>query len=256
MIDIGVNFTNSRFDDDRERVLARAADAGVTGMLLTGTCETESAKALSLARQYSGLWSTAGVHPHDAAQVSDDFISVLENLAAESQVKAIGECGLDFNRNFSPPEKQLEVFELQVQLAQKLDMPLFLHERDAFEQQLSVLYSVTGLKGVAHCFTGTQEQMLAYLDLGLYIGVTGWLCDPKRGKDLREAVTALPLSRLLLETDAPFLTPKTLPGKVRRNEPCYLPHIAEAVADIKQVAVSEVINASTENAKRLFDLPN
>lgn len=253
--DIGVNLTNSRFSDDVEQVIQRAQEVGVNGLLITGTSELESESALQLAKRYPDIcYSTAGVHPHDAVSVSDDFLSVLRQLAGQAQVKAIGECGLDFNRNFSPPDKQIEVFGLQLELATELDLPVFLHERDAFQHQTRMLSQVQGLQGVAHCFTGTTEEMMAYLDLGLYVGITGWLCDAKRGQSLREAVLELPLERLLIETDAPFLTPKDLPGKIRRNEPCNLPHIAQAIADIKGIEAFEVADVSTHNAKYLFNL--
>lgn len=251
--DIGVNLTNKRFHQDLDDVLQRAVEVGVSGILITGTCELESAAALSLAEEYSEhCWCTAGVHPHDAANVSDDFINSLKHLASQDKVKAIGECGLDFNRNFSPQDKQIEVFSRQLQLAQDLALPVFLHERDAFEQQVEILQQYSDLQGVTHCFTGTIEQMHRYLDLGLYVGVTGWLCDPKRGESLREAVKELPLEKLMIETDAPYLIPKGLPGKTRRNEPCYLPYIASAIAELKGVSIEAVAQASTQNAKSLF----
>lgn len=251
--DIGVNLTNKRFHKDLEDVLCRAKNVGVSGILITGTSEQESADALSLANNYSEqCWSTAGVHPHDAANVSEDFINNLNKLASHEKVIAIGECGLDFNRNFSPQDKQIEVFKQQLELAQELTLPVFLHERDAFEQQVKVLEQCSDLQGVTHCFTGTIEQMDCYLELGLYIGVTGWLCDPKRGFSLREAVKRLPLEKLMIETDAPYLTPKGLPGKIRRNEPCYLPHIASVIAELKGVPVEVVAQASTQNARSLF----
>ncbi|MCC2607059.1 TatD family hydrolase [Planctobacterium marinum] len=252
LFDIGVNLTNNRFNDDLQQVLARSKEAGVQGLLLTGTSEAESAAALNICHNYPDCWSTAGVHPHDAANVSENFIAQLRHLARDDKVLAIGECGLDFNRNFSPREAQLSVFQQQIELATELNLPLFLHERDAFDEQIKMLSAVNRLRGVAHCFTGTPAQMQAYLALGLYIGITGWVCDPRRGQDLQEAVKHLPLERLLLETDAPFLTPKTLPGKIRRNEPCYLPHIAETVADLKQISVEEVARAATHNAQTLL----
>lgn len=255
LFDIGVNLTNNRFNDDVDAVVQRARDVGVSGILITGTSEQESQSAFELCQQYPQYcWATAGVHPHDAAQVSASFITNLRNLASHKGVVAIGECGLDFNRNFSPQDVQIDVFKQQIQLALELELPLFLHERDAYAIQMDILSAVTNLKGVAHCFTGTTEQMQGYLSLGLYIGVTGWLCDPKRGETLREAVKQLPLDRLLLETDAPFLTPKTLPGKVRRNEPCYLPHIAATIAELKQVSVQDIAQASYANAQRLFGI--
>lgn len=251
--DIGVNLTNNRFADDLDEVIARARDAGVAGLLLTGTSVPESRMAQELNQRFAGYcWSTAGVHPHDAAKVSDDFIHHLRQLASQKNVVAIGECGLDFNRNYSPPEQQIEVFQQQLILSQELQLPLFLHERDAFQQQVSMLAAVSDLKGVAHCFTGSVSQMQAYLELGLHVGVTGWLCDAKRGAELREAVKVLPLERLLIETDAPFLTPKTLPGKIRRNEPCYLPHIAQTIAELKGVTIDEVAEASLSSAESLF----
>lgn len=259
LIDIGVNLTHTRFQDSLPEVLQRAESAGVSGILITGTSEQESANALDIATQFPNqCWSTAGVHPHDAANVSEDWRHNLRQLAAQEKVKAIGECGLDFNRNFSPQEKQIEVFKGQLELAYELNMPLFLHERDAFDVQIEILTSHSALRGVAHCFTGTTEQMLTYLDLGLYVGITGWLCDAKRGESLREAVLELPLERLMIETDSPYLTPKGLKDsegkKVRTNEPCYLPFIAEAIAQLKGVEVSEVIETSTQNANSLFHL--
>ena len=253
--DIGVNLTNSRFNKDLEDVLWRSEAQGVNRILITGTSEQESTAALQLSERFPDVcWCTAGVHPHDAASVSADYVENLKQLAAHDKVKAIGECGLDFNRNYSPQDQQIRVFEQQLTLADELDLPVFLHERDAFEEQIEILAGFKGLRGVTHCFTGSPEQMHGYLELGLYIGVTGWLCDAKRGEALRNAVTELPLERLLIETDAPFLTPKTLPGKVRRNEPCYLPHIASAIAELKGVDVAQVAKASTQNANTLFDI--
>ena len=253
LFDIGVNLTNNRFNDDLDEVIQRARDAGVAGLLVTGTSEEESRAALEICSSFPGYsWCTAGVHPHDAAQVSASFIDTLRHLASHSAVKAIGECGLDFNRNFSPADAQISVFKQHIALASELELPLFLHERDAWETQMDILSGASKLNGVAHCFTGTTEQMQGYLSLGLYIGITGWLCDPKRGESLREAIVHLPLDKLLIETDAPYLTPKTLPVKIRRNEPCYLPHIAETIAELKQVSVQTIAEASSANAERLF----
>lgn len=255
--DIGVNLTNKRFSDDLDEVIARSLSANVNALLLTGTSEAESKQALTLALAYPHCcWSTAGIHPHDAAQASPNFQQNLSTLAGHHKVVAIGECGLDFNRNFSPKTAQLNVFEGQLEVAKQLAMPVFLHERDAFDEQFALLQRYAGLTGVAHCFTGTVQQMHHYLDLGLYIGITGWLCDPKRGTALREAVKTLPLERMLVETDAPYLTPKNLPGKIRRNEPCYLPHIVSEIAQIKQLSPHEVQAATWQNSVALFGLKN
>lgn len=253
--DIGVNLTNSRFGKDLGTVLERARASQVTQMLITGTNASQSLAALALAEQYQ-QYSTAGVHPHDASSVSEDYLHQLRNLAINPRVRAVGECGLDFNRNYSARADQLRVFEQQLELAVELQLPVFLHERDAFEEQLELLkkYRHQLVGGVAHCFTGDRGQMESYLQLDLYIGVTGWLCDSKRGQALRDAVTVLPIERLLLETDAPFLTPKTLRPKTSRNEPAFLPHIAGALSELIQVPVEQLASAATGNARQLFNL--
>jgi TatD DNase family protein len=256
-VDIGVNLPNSRLNI--EPMLERATSAGVKQIILTGTDITQSGQAAILTTDYPGqLFSTAGVHPHNAKDVDDDYLEALCHLAAMPQVVAIGECGLDFNRNFSPPAQQLRVFEQQLELASELGLPVFLHERDAFEQQYSLLskYRSQLVGGVVHCFTGDMAQMQAYLDLGLYIGITGWVCDPKRGHTLRAAVCELPLERLLLETDAPYLRPKTLGSEkikgVDHNEPCYLPHIAHQLAALMQVKLTDIQQHSVNNSQQLF----
>lgn len=253
--DIGVNLTNSRFGKDLESVLERARASQVTQMLITGTSESQSLAALALAERYQ-LYSTAGVHPHDASSVSKDYLHQLRDLAANPRVRAIGECGLDFNRNYSAKTDQLRVFEQQLELAVELQLPVFLHERDAIEQQLRLLkqYRHKLAGGVAHCFTGDREQLEGYLELDLYIGITGWLCDNKRGQALRDAVSVLPLERLLLETDAPFLTPKTLRPEASRNEPAFLPHIAGVLSELIQVPVEQIADAATYNARQLFNI--
>lgn len=253
--DIGVNLTNNRFRGDLDQVLADARLAGVEQVIITGTNEQESRAAFALTkRQDMALYSTAGVHPHDADHVSPDWEVHLEDLLALPRVVAAGECGLDFNRNFSSRDGQLKVFEAQLELAVSSGKPVFLHERDAFDEQLSLLSRHDISHGVAHCFTGNKDQMQAYLDLGLYIGVTGWICDPKRGVELREAATQLPLDRLLLETDAPYLVPKNATGRVRRNEPKYLPLVAQVVAELQGISLETVAQASYDNARKLFSL--
>ena len=226
-------------------------------MAITGTDVTESKDALALCDRYpDNLYATAGVHPHYAKDVDQDFINQLGQLAQHSKVIAIGECGLDFNRNFSPPDTQLEVFEKQLSLACDLGLPVFLHERDAFDEQIRLLkqYRKRLVGGVAHCFTGSLEQMQGYLELDLFIGVTGWLCDPKRGSALRDAVAELPLSHVLLETDAPYLMPKTLKTKNRNNEPANLPHIANTLAELMKVDSLALQDQSWLNSCRLFQI--
>jgi TatD DNase family protein len=258
--DIGVNLTDKRLP--LEDVLERAQGAAVGKMVVIGGSVVQSTAALQLARQNQPiLFSTAGVHPHYAADADPDYIDQLRALVLHKEVVAVGECGLDFNRNFSPRDVQLAVFEAQLELAVEVQKAVFLHERDAFPQQIALLgkYRDQLVGGVAHCFTGSLAQMQSYLDLDLHIGITGWLCDPKRGEELRQAVRHLPVNRLLLETDAPYLIPKTLDKSARRatsgnNEPCYLPHIAQQLAPLMDITVDQLQLYSFQNACRLFKL--
>lgn len=263
MIDIGVNFTNKRFDKDRVDVIERALKAKLSHLLITGTNVAESQKALQLCQQYhqcypNFLYSTAGVHPHDADNVSEHYFEQLETLSKQPFVKAIGECGLDFNRNFSSPEQQLTVFSEQIALAAKLSMPLFLHQRDAFEpwfEQLAPFIDRIPAM-VAHCFTGTKDELLSCIDTGMYIGITGWVCDERRGKTLQEIVKHIPLDRLLIETDAPYLTPRTIKPKPKssRNEPSYLPYVINTLADILAIDPAEIACHTSRNAKKVFNI--
>lgn len=240
-----------------EEVVASAIDNDVKGMLLIGSHVEQSKQALALTSSNDArLISSVGVHPHNAKDAAQGYLDQLRQLAHDPNVVAIGECGLDFNRNFSPPDTQLRVFEEQLELATEVDLPVYLHERDAFEQQISLLkkYQSRLKGGVVHCFTGTKAQALAYLELGFYIGVTGWVCDPKRGDSLRDALSVIPIDRLLLETDSPYLYPKTLKSKSRNNQPANLPHIAQAVADIKGVELQYLKQSCWRNTIRFFSL--
>lgn len=259
MIDIGVNLTNSRFDKDRELVIERAIASNISAFLVTGTNIKESQKAALLCQQYPDfLYCTAGVHPHDADGVSSNYIDELTELAAKPWVKAIGECGLDFNRNFSAPKQQQVVFEEQVQLAQQLQLPLFLHQRDAFKIWFDILspFISTIPAMISHCFTGDLKQLKKCLDAGMYIGITGWLCDERRGKMLREIVQYIPLDRLMIETDAPYLTPHTIRPKPKssRNEPSYLPYIVQTLAQLSEHSIEEIIKQTDKNSRTVFDL--
>jgi TatD DNase family protein len=259
MIDIGVNLTNARFDKDRDELIARAQSKGVSAMLVTGTNISESQKALQLTTKYPDyLYSTAGVHPHDADNVSDNYLQEIKILAHNTAVKAIGECGLDFNRNFSAPKQQEKVFAEQISLAAELQLPLFLHQRDAFSawfQLLSpFLASVPAM--VSHCFTGNGDELDKCLSAGMYIGITGWVCDERRGKSLQALIPSIPLNRLMIETDAPYLTPRTIKPKPKssRNEPSYLPYVIEKLAELYQCNIEDIINASNDNTQKVFNL--
>jgi TatD DNase family protein len=257
IIDIGVNLMHRSFHQDREQVVERAAAKGVSPLIITGTSLRNSVEAARYAGIYPGkLYATVGVHPHDAKNCNEDTIAKLKELAVLPQVAAIGECGLDYNRDFSPRDVQRKWFREQVNLAVELDMPLFLHEREAALDFKAILKEQAIPKAVVHCFTGTQAELIAYLEMGLYIGITGWICDDRRGKHLKELVKLIPLDRLMIETDAPFLTPRDLKEKPvdGRNEPVYLPHILDAVARCIGQSVEEVAKATTATAEAFFNL--
>lgn len=255
--DSGVNLFSRQFDADRLEVLQRAQAAGVAQLVLIGSDIAESRQNIAFCQQHSVCFSTAGVHPHQAAQVSDTWLSDLKQLLTQPEVVAVGECGLDFNRDFSPRPLQQQVFAEQLQLAKLSAKPVYLHERDAFATQLAMLTEQQIQRGVAHCFTGDIAQVKAYLDLGLYIGITGWLCDERRGDALRHALQYIPLDRLLLETDAPYLLPRDLSPKPesRRNEPAFLPHIAGVVASLRQLTTEALATQVLANSQRLFGWP-
>jgi len=259
LIDIGANLTHASFAGDREAVLARAVSAGVLRQVVTGADWSSSMQAAELAAAHPGmLSSTAGVHPHHAAGFApsqrDDFARLLER----PEVVAVGECGLDYFRDFSPRTAQRAAFIAQLELAVACAKPVFLHQRDAHEDFTAILgeYAPALAGGVAHCFTGGVRELEAYLALGLSVGITGWVCDERRGVALRDAVPRIPAGRFMLETDAPYLLPRDLEPKPksRRNEPSFLPHIARVVAALRGESAQCVAAATTRNAERLFGL--
>jgi len=259
LIDIGANLTHSSFASDRTEVLQRALDAGVRRLIVTGADLTSSRQALALAQQHATrLWSTAGVHPHHAQDFDPSQREAFLELLRSGKVVAVGECGLDYFRNLSPPAAQRAAFTAQLELAVQAAKPVFLHQRDAHADFVAILREFAGLLkgGVAHCFTGGLAELEDYLSLGLHIGITGWVCDERRGQALRESAPRVPPQRLMLETDAPYLKPRDLNAadKSRRNTPANLPHIAAAVARLRGVTLEALAAATTENAARFFGL--
>lgn len=259
LIDIGINLTHDSYDHDREAVIARARAVGVVQMMVTGATLAGSTSAVALARAHPGrLFATAGVHPHHAADLDATGLDRLTELARDPTVVALGECGLDYFRNFSPRAAQRQAFHWQLELAARLGKPVFLHQRDAHEDFVAILREhATRWRGVAHCFTGSAEQLHAYLQLGLAIGITGWICDERRGAHLLALMPQVPAERLLLETDGPYLLPRDVNPKPasRRNEPAYLPHIAATVAQARGETLESLARSSTAAARALFALP-
>ena len=260
LVDIGANLTHSSFEHDFDQVIAAAHGVGLQHIMLTGTDLESSRAALQCAERFPQAFSsTAGFHPHVAQQVSPQDMAVITELLAHEKVVAVGETGLDFNRNFSEPDYQLSVFEQHLQLAVDSKKPLFLHQRDAhkpfFERLSAFRDELAG--GVVHCFTDTKSALRDYLDLDMYIGITGWICDERRGRELQDIVSYIPQDRLLIETDAPYLLPRTLRPKPRsrRNEPKYLTEVLRVVAECRGEDVKKLASATTANARRLFALP-
>ncbi len=262
LIDIGANLGHESFDTDLDAVLERARAAGILHLLVTGTSPASTAKALDLATQFPALLSaTSGVHPHEAQHCDADAFAEIARLAAHAAVKAVGETGLDFNRDFSPRAIQESVFEQHLELAAHLGKPVFLHQRDAHSRFLPILKNQRdslSAGGVVHCFTGERHELYDYLDLDMHIGITGWICDERRGAHMLEFLHDIPLDRLLLETDAPYLLPRTLRPrpKSRRNEPAMLTEVLHVAAQAMKLDTELVAHHTTANARRLFALPS
>jgi TatD DNase family protein len=260
LVDIGANLTHDSFDHDRDAVLARAHAAGVTQLVVTGASREHSPKSLALARAHPGvLFATAGVHPHHAVEYTDECDAEMRALLAHPEVVAVGECGLDYFRDFSPRPAQRRAFERQLQIGAHTGKPLFLHQRDAHDDFVAIMRDFDGKLGpaVVHCFTGTRRELFDCLDRDWHIGITGWLCDERRGLHLRELVKEIPANRLMIETDAPYLLPRTVkpPPSHRRNEPMYLAHIVEELARDRGEDVAVTAAATATTARAFFSLP-
>lgn len=277
MIDIGVNLFSSQFDGEHEELLAEAYQAGINAVLITGTTVANSHQAQAFCQQRppggTRCFATAGVHPHHAQELDVSWLQELEQLAKQPEVVALGEMGLDYFRNFSNPSSQRQCFTAQASLASESDLPLFVHDRDASADTLKILQQELLRAGhtnlsrvVVHCFTGSAKALQAYLEAGCYIGITGWVCDQRRGQALRELIPQIPLSRLLIETDAPYLRPQNAPSLTseegsqlrsknkRRNTPALLPYVANTLAELLGVSEAEVRQHSSDNAELLFNL--
>lgn len=256
MIDIGVNINHKYFLDDLQGTLQDMQDTGVSGMICIASDLEESVQIQSLSQQHQGIWNTLGCHPHQAKTWRSDSKARCTAMIQAQRPVAIGETGLDFNRNYSSPDQQRTAFQEQLELATEHELPLYLHERDAHEEMIATLkqHPVLAKRSVIHCFTGSRNELEAYLSLGLSIGITGWVCDERRGSDLQASIPHIPLDRLLLETDAPYLLPRTIKPRPKRNHPKYLPWVAQEVARLKSIPLDDLIKASIDNTHRVFNL--
>jgi TatD DNase family protein len=259
IVDIGANLTNRAFSRDLDQVLARAAAAGVDTIVVTGTTLAASRDAVALARTRPGrLFATAGVHPHHASDVDDAAIDELRHIQREPEIVAIGECGLDYDRDYSPRDAQRRAFAAQLALACDVGKPVFLHERSAHADFAAILreHRPQLVRGVVHCFTGTAEELDAYLALDMHVGITGWICDDRRGVHLRTIVGRIAADRLMIETDSPYLLPRDLKPmpKNRRNEPGLLPHVLRAVASARGEDVERVADSTATTSRTFFGI--
>lgn len=255
LIDSHAHVDASQFDTDRDEVIQRARETGLGAIVAVGQWQNpgDFGGAFALAESHPGLfYATIGVHPHECARVPDEDWQTLEELAARPGTVAVGETGLDYYYDHSPRDVQRKWFHFQLDLARRLGKPVVVHTRDADDDTFAILKEHRPEGGILHCFTGGPERAQAYLDLGMTLSVAG-VVTFKNAVELQEAVKIIPLDRLLIETDCPYLAP--IPYRGKRNEPAYVKQVAEKVAELKGLAVEEVAAATTANARRVFRLP-
>lgn len=265
-MDIGVNFFSKQFIKEKyhKQLLDYSHEANVTHIIGISNCKKEWQLNVDLIKEYKNhpvkIYSTCGIHPHHAREYElSDKDKMIKHVQQNETVVAVGECGLDYNRNFSAQETQKEVFKHQIDVAYQLNMPLYMHERDADQDMIRILTnakkSYPNLTGVIHCFTGDSKTMKSYLDLGFSIGITGWICDERRNLKLLEAIKTLPLDRLLIETDAPWLAPKAFlyDYDTTFSEPAALPYIIEAIANNTNYSYDSIVKETNQNTKKMFN---
>jgi len=260
LVDIGINLAHDSYDHDREQVVERALAAGVQRMVVTGSSLESARRAIEICRRWPGLMrATAGIHPHHAAEFPDSDLPQLAALLADPMATAAGECGLDYFRDFSPRDDQRRAFTGQLELAAQLGKPVFLHQRDAHADFMAILsdYLPRLPRAIVHCFTGSGNELQEYLAEGLSIGITGWICDERRGVGVLELVREIPLQRLMIETDGPYLMPRNIRPKPshRRNEPMYLRHVFDAICSVRSDDPGEIAAITSKNAIEFFGLP-
>jgi TatD DNase family protein len=255
------NINHESFKNDLGDILDAANNVGVGYFFCPASKEKEIVDLINLSESYQkNIFCSVGIHPHYASDLKPSTIQNLQKYLGNEHVRAIGEIGLDYYRNFQSPEIQKKCFNAFLELASTHQYPLFLHHREAFDDFYPMIKNCIGEvpESIVHCFTGTKSELKKFLDLGLYIGITGWVCDPKRGADLREIIKYIPLDRLLIETDAPYLVPKNMVNKPRnnRNEPLFLEHIATNISELLNIDKALLAEETTKNFKKLFRIQN
>jgi TatD DNase family protein len=257
LFDSHCHLDDHTYDDDLELVIGRARAAGLKAMMVVGTGVSSSKRAIRIANQFDGVYASVGVHPHDAKQCDETRLNLLRKLAGEAKVKAWGEIGLDFNRMYSPPEDQEQWFCRQLDISDEMGLPAIFHERDTQGRFLELLTTrwQPHRSGVVHCFSGSAPELNAYLDLGLYIGITGIVTIESRGRQLRDMVGRIPTERLVVETDAPYLTPTPERNKHRRNEPAFVRTVLLKLAQVRETNTEQLAAAVWSNTCRLYGLP-
>ena len=256
LFDSHAHIDDTTFQKDFSQLLDRAREAGVRAVMVAGITLETCRNAIALVEKYDTLFTSVGVHPHYAQTCSDKVVASLEDLARHDKIKAWGEIGLDFNRMHSPADVQEKWFIRQIEAADALDLPLIFHERDSNGRFLEILKAMDNgkRKGVVHCFSGTREEMFQYLDLGYHIGVTGIVTIQKRGALLRELVPLIPRDRILIETDAPYLTPAPIKNKIRRNEPAFVAAVLEKIAEVRNENIQELSKVIWNNTLSLYGI--
>ncbi|MFL2754420.1 MAG: TatD family hydrolase [Gammaproteobacteria bacterium] len=256
LFDIGANLTHESFSSDLNTIINESISNNIEKISVTGCNVEDSLKALSIAEMYpNNLISTCGIHPHYADSFNDSSEIKIKEIALNSLVKAIGETGLDFNRNYSKKENQINSFLKHIKIANELNLPMFLHQRDSHKEFMTCLKDIyPETNCVVHCFTGSEEELDDYLSLDFYIGITGWICDEKRGSHLKEFISKIPLDKLLIETDSPYLLPKNIKIKGRRNKPLFLKEVFSKISSIRNEPVNDLSKAIYQNSLKFFNL--
>ena len=252
--DIGLNLFCKQFKNP-EKIIQDAENVGVS-CILTGSNMRENESVNKFVENHN-CYGTAGIHPHSADSAkAEDFIRIKEIISKNSKIVAVGECGLDYDRMFSTRENQIRCFEHHIKIAEELGKPLFLHERDASEDFISRFKNHRDIcsKSVVHCFTGNKDTLKKYLDMGFYIGITGWICDDRRGKELREAVKFIPTDRVMVETDAPYLTPKNIEGLSRTNVPQNVKYVVSELSKYMKIDEDILREQLIKNTEKLFGI--